>query len=84
MGRELRRIRLSARLSQAALARKVGVARSTVSRMETGAHSDMSVDTVLRLASACGFTITFTAVRDASSSRQRDSSVWLYATNRKA
>ncbi|WP_410865797.1 helix-turn-helix transcriptional regulator, partial [Peribacillus sp. SIMBA_075] len=39
MGRELRRIRLSARLSQAALARKVGVARSTVSRMETGAHS---------------------------------------------
>jgi len=51
----LRQIRKEARLSQAELARRAGVSRTTVARMETLAKGDMSVSVLLRLWEAAGY-----------------------------
>jgi len=51
----LHRVRKEARLSQEALARRAGVSRSTVARMETLAKGDMSVSALLRLIEAAGY-----------------------------
>ena len=50
----LREARAQARLSQAELADRAGVARSTVARMETLAKGDMSVSVLVRLLEAAG------------------------------
>jgi len=51
----LRQIRKNAGLSQEALARRAGVSRTTVARMETLAKGDMSVCALLRLLEAAGY-----------------------------
>lgn len=51
----LKTARTDARLSQEELARRAGVARSTVARMETLARSDMSVSVLLRLLESAGY-----------------------------
>jgi len=51
----LRQVRKDARLSQAALAQRAGVSRTTVARMETLAKGDMSVSALLRLLEAAGY-----------------------------
>ena len=51
----LRNARREAGLSQEELARRAGVARSTVARMETLAKGDMSVSALLRLLEAAGY-----------------------------
>ena len=51
----LRNARREAGLSQEELARRAGVARSTVARMETLAKWDMSVSALLRLLEAAGY-----------------------------
>jgi len=51
----LRQVRKDARLSQAALAQRAGVSRTTVARMETLAKGDMSVSVLLRLLEAAGY-----------------------------
>jgi transcriptional regulator with XRE-family HTH domain len=53
----LRTARLNAGLSQEALARRAGVARTTVARMETLAKGDMSVSVLLRLLEAAGYDV---------------------------
>lgn len=42
-------------LSQEALARRAGVSRTTVARMETVARGDMSVSALVRLLEAAGY-----------------------------
>ena len=51
----LRTVRKEAGLSQEALARRAGVSRTTVARMETLAKGDMSVSVLLRLLQAAGY-----------------------------
>jgi len=51
----LKTARTDARLSQEELARRAGVARSTVARMETLARGDMSVSVLLRLLESAGY-----------------------------
>ena len=51
----LKDARQEAALSQAALADRAGVARTTVARMETLARGDMSVSALVRLLAAAGF-----------------------------
>ena len=51
----LRSVRKEAGLSQEALARRAGVSRTTVARMETLAKGDMSVSVLLRLLQAAGY-----------------------------
>ena len=51
----LRNARREAGLSQEELARRAGVARSTVARMETLAKGDMSVSALIRLLEAAGY-----------------------------
>ena len=51
----LRRARREAELSQDELARRAGVARTTVARMETLAKGDMSVSALVRLLEAAGY-----------------------------
>ncbi|SHH96367.1 helix-turn-helix transcriptional regulator [Pollutimonas bauzanensis] len=51
----LRSVRREAGLSQEALARRAGVSRTTVARMETLAKGDMSVSVLLRLLEAAGY-----------------------------
>lgn len=51
----LRRARREARLSQDELARRAGVARTTVARMENLAKGDMSVSALVRLLEAAGY-----------------------------
>jgi transcriptional regulator with XRE-family HTH domain len=51
----LKEARASAELSQNALAKRAGVARSTVARMETLAKGDMSVSVLVRLLEAAGW-----------------------------
>lgn len=51
----LRKARRQAGLSQAELAMRAGVARTTVARMETVAKGDMSVSALLRLLEAAGY-----------------------------
>lgn len=51
----LKEARLESRLSQEDLARRAGVARTTVARMETLAKGDMSVSALVRLLEAAGY-----------------------------
>lgn len=51
----LRNARRQAGLSQDELARRAGVARTTVARMETVAKGDMSVSALVRLLEAAGY-----------------------------
>lgn len=51
----LRAVRCEAGLSQAELARRAGVARTTVARMETLAKGDMSVSALVRLLEAANY-----------------------------
>ena len=51
----LKQARGDAKLSQAALASRAGVSRSTVARMETLAKGDMSVFALVRLLEAAGY-----------------------------
>ena len=51
----LKNVRSEAGLSQAQLAERAGVARTTVARMETLAKADMSVSALVRLLAAAGF-----------------------------
>ncbi len=53
----LRSVRREAGLSQEALARRAGVSRTTVARMETLAKGDMSVSVLLRLLEAAGYDV---------------------------
>lgn len=55
VGHALQQARLQKRLSQVELARRAGVSRVTLSRMETAAKADMSVAALLRLARALGY-----------------------------
>jgi transcriptional regulator with XRE-family HTH domain len=58
---QLKFARLAAGLTQAELARRAGVSRTTVARMETVAKGDMSVSVLVRLLEAAGY--EFKAVR---------------------
>jgi transcriptional regulator with XRE-family HTH domain len=51
----LRSARKEARLSQDELARRAGVARATVARMENLSKGDMSVSALVRLLEAAGY-----------------------------
>jgi transcriptional regulator with XRE-family HTH domain len=51
----LREARRGMGLSQEALARRAGVSRTTVARMETVARGDMSVSALVRLLEAAGY-----------------------------
>jgi transcriptional regulator with XRE-family HTH domain len=51
---QLKAARHAAGVSQSELARRAGVARTTVARMETVAKGDMSVSVLLRLLEAAG------------------------------
>ena len=51
----LKEVRREADLSQQELARRAGVGRTTLARMETLANGDMSVSALLRLLAAAGF-----------------------------
>lgn len=51
----LRDARQEAGLSQAELAQRAGVARTTVARMENLAKADMSVSALVRLLEAAGY-----------------------------
>jgi len=51
----LREARSGMGLSQEALARRAGVSRTTVARMETVARGDMSVSALVRLLEAAGY-----------------------------
>ena len=51
----LRSARKEAGLSQDELARRAGVSRTTVARMETVAKGDMSVSALVRLLEAAGY-----------------------------
>lgn len=51
----LKNARREARLSQDELARRAGVSRTTVARMETLAKGDMSVSALVRLLEAAGY-----------------------------
>jgi DNA-binding XRE family transcriptional regulator len=55
VGQALQQARLQKRLSQEELAQRAGVARVTLSRMETAAKTDMSLAALLRLARALGY-----------------------------
>ena len=57
----LRDARLAAELSQTELARRAGVDRSTLARMEGLARGDMTVSILLRLLEAAGY--DFVAVK---------------------
>lgn len=53
----LRDARRSASLSQAELARRAGVSRVTLARMETLAQGDMSVSALVKLLDAAGYSL---------------------------
>jgi transcriptional regulator with XRE-family HTH domain len=57
----LKTMRRESHLSQEELARRAGVARTTVARMETLARSDMSVSVLVRLLEAAGYDLKFVA-----------------------
>lgn len=52
---QLKAVRLAAGLTQAELARRANVSRTTVARMETVAKGDMSVSVLVRLLEAAGY-----------------------------
>jgi transcriptional regulator with XRE-family HTH domain len=53
----LKEARQKAELSQAELAKRAGVSRVTLARMETLAKGDMSVSALLRLLDAAGYNL---------------------------
>ncbi|ADP15804.1 XRE family transcriptional regulator [Achromobacter sp. K91] len=55
----LKNVRKQNRLSQDELASRAGVARTTVTRMETVARGDMSVSALVRLLDAAGYDLKF-------------------------
>jgi transcriptional regulator with XRE-family HTH domain len=57
----LKEARREARISQEELARRAGVARTTVARMETLARHDMSVSVLVRLLEAAGYDLKVVA-----------------------
>jgi transcriptional regulator with XRE-family HTH domain len=57
----LKEVRRETSLSQEELARRAGVARTTVARMETLAKSDMSVSVLVRLLEAAGYDLKVVA-----------------------
>jgi transcriptional regulator with XRE-family HTH domain len=57
----LKDARRESALSQQELARRAGVARTTVARMETLAKGDMSVSVLLRLLEAAGYDLKIVA-----------------------
>lgn len=57
----LKTVRRESHLSQEELARRAGVARTTVARMETLAKNDMSVSVLVRLLEAAGYDLKFVA-----------------------
>jgi transcriptional regulator with XRE-family HTH domain len=57
----LKDARRESTLSQRELARRAGVARTTVARMETLAKGDMSVSVLLRLLEAAGYDMKIVA-----------------------
>jgi transcriptional regulator with XRE-family HTH domain len=57
----LKALRREHHLSQEELARRAGVARTTVARMETLARNDMSVSVLVRLLDAAGYDLKFVA-----------------------
>ena len=57
----LKTLRRENNLSQEELARRAGVARTTVARMETLARNDMSVAVLVRLLEAAGYDLKFVA-----------------------
>lgn len=57
----LKTVRRENGLSQEELARRAGVARTTVARMETLARDDMSVSVLVRLLDAAGYDLKFVA-----------------------
>lgn len=57
MAEQLKQARKEARLSQAELAERAGVSRTTLARMETLARGDMSVSVLLKLLEAAGYDV---------------------------
>lgn len=57
MAEQLKLTRQQAGLSQAELARRAGVSRTTLARMETLARGDMSVSVLLKLLEAAGYDV---------------------------
>ncbi len=57
LGPKLRRLRRRRKLSQAALARRLGVTREYVARIETGAIKSPRIETRRRLAKGLGVPI---------------------------
>jgi len=57
MAEQLKLARQQAGLSQAELARRAGVSRTTLARMETLARGDMSVSVLLKLLEAAGYDV---------------------------
>ncbi|CAG4892742.1 helix-turn-helix domain-containing protein [Paraburkholderia gardini] len=57
----LKDVRHETALSQGELARRAGVARTTVARMETLARGDMSVSVLVRLLEAAGYDLKVVA-----------------------
>lgn len=57
MAEQLKRARQEAGLSQAELAQRAGVSRTTLARMETLARGDMSVSVLLKLLEGVGYDV---------------------------
>ena len=57
MAAHLKRARQEAALSQAELAQRAGVSRTTPARMETLARGDMSVSVLLKLLEGAGYDV---------------------------
>ncbi len=55
MAEQLRKLRKDERLSQEELATRAGLARSTVTRLETLAKGDIGLSVLLRLLEAAGY-----------------------------
>jgi ribosome-binding protein aMBF1 (putative translation factor) len=65
VGRTLRELRVTARLTQSQLAAKTSLAPSTISEIETGRQA-LTVDRLYQLVDALGFTLTLELVPTAS------------------
>lgn len=62
MAEQLKEARKQAGLSQAELAQRAGVSRTTLARMETLARGDMSVSLLLKLLEAAGYDVNVAKV----------------------
>lgn len=62
MAEQLKLARQQAGLSQAELARRAGVSRTTLARMETLARGDMSMSVLLKLFEAAGYDVKIVKV----------------------